>query len=137
MKKYLSLLIGLLIISCESEGEDIIESDCPCRFNGRSTELFPVTSNENSENSGSGHLFISLSLEYPCEDYKGRSYDTNTNITFSYFDTFGNEQAEIVEQEAYSFTMNQEWINTINSSGSIDGFDITLRDCLESSYESN
>ena len=33
--------------------------------------------------------------------------------------------------------MNQEWINAINSSGSIDGFNLTLKDCLESDYESN
>jgi len=55
----------------------------------------------------------------------------------SYIDQDGNTQTEAVTQEAYSFIMNQEWINAINSNGSIDGFNITIRDCLESDYESN
>ena len=137
MKKILLLIIGLTIISCGSDDENIIESACPCTFSGITTELFPVTSSSRPEYSGSGAKFISLSLAYPCQDYIGRNYEANTSITINFTDQDGNTQTEAVTQEAYSFTMNQEWINTINSNGSIDGFSITIRDCLESNSESN
>ena len=127
MKKIILLLIGLTVISCGgSDDENIIESGCPCKFSGITTELFPVISPFNQESSDSGAKVISFSLPYPCQDYIGRSYETDIAITITYDDKNGNNSYEFVRQEeTYSFIMNQEWINAINSNGSIDGFNIT------------
>ena len=129
MKKTILLLIGLTVISCGGSDDEniieIIESGCPCKFSGITTELFPVISPFNQESSDSGAKVISFSLPYPCQDYIGRSYETDILIVISYIDQDGNTQTEAVTQEAYSFIMNQEWINAINSNGSIDGFNIT------------
>ena len=138
MKKILLLIIGLTIISCGSDDENIIESNCPCEFTGETTELFPATSVYSTEYNGFGTKRISLSLDYPCQEYIGRNYKINPKITITYSVIDKDDSVEVVTlQDAYSFTMNQEWINTINSNGSIDGFNITIRDCLESNSESN
>ena len=138
MKKILLLIIGLTIISCGSDDENIIESNCPCEFTGETTELFPATSVSSPEYNGFGTKRIGLSLDYPCQEYIGRNYKINPKITIIYSMIDKDDTVEVVTlQDAYSFTMNQEWINTINSNGSIDGFNITIRDCLESNSESN
>ena len=155
MKKIILLLIGLTVISCGgSDDGNIIESACPCTFTARTTELFPITSVSYPEISGSGPKVIGkftaltrypytrwsygFYLPYPCQDYIGRSYETDIGIQFNYIQDNGYTGLELIRQEeTYSFIMNQEWINAINSSGSIDGFNLTLKDCLESDYESN
>ena len=151
MNKILLLFIGLTIISCSSGDENIVESACPCEFKAKTTELFPVTNPDRPEYSGFGPKVIGtyqplprypyeswkqgFFLPYPCQEYIGRTYEVDTPI---YFEVIG-DFAGVYKQGTltYSFKMTQEWINAINSSGSIDGWNLTLKDCLESDYESN
>ena len=128
MKKILPILFALLSISCGGD-DDEGNSECPCNFTGQSIEMQTLT--DYNGNSGEGIADIALNLPLPCNEYLGEEYTVDGVGVFTYLE---NGQS-ITGSGGFSFTfiMDREWINAINSSGTVNGYNITLTECIDSS----
>ena len=129
MKKLLPILLVLLTISCGGDDEE--ENDeCPCNFTGRSIEMQTLT--DYNGNYGEGIADIALNLPLPCNEYLGEEYTVDGLGNFSY-----TENGQSIRGRGgfrFTFIMDREWINAINSSGTVNGYSITLTECIDSSY---
>ena len=131
MKKILPILFALLSISCGGD-DDEGNSECPCNFTGQSIEMQALT--DDNGNSGEGITDIYLNLPLPCNEYLGEEYTVDGVGNFIYLENGQTINSAGVLVSLLVFIMDREWINAINSSGTVNGYNITLTECIDSSY---